>query len=860
MAQDTIDKIINIQFNYNELIEGWKKTTQAIEENKKTMSDLKEEFKNGQMSADEYRQSQVELKNIETALKGELRQYNKEIQNNIKIETKAAGSVNQLRANVSKLTAQYNALSAAERESASGQRLAAHIKAQQEALNEAEKALGNYRSQVGNYENAIKSALPFGNNFIIQLASAASKAGGATNMFKNAATALGGLVKQALAFIATPLGAALAAVYAAYKALSFAINETNDRIKENERLFFKQKEAMTMAEAYNAAYTRSVDQQSEAMLEFNAKLKTAWTLIKNFIKTYFRLFGNKSETVADFWEQIGNAQDIKKTYDELAKRQKEYTENRRKFMVEEAKMEAQLSDLREKASDKQKYSDKERAEYLEQAKELTKKLFAERRKLLTEEQKIAELEASSTENSVETNDKLAELKARIIRLDAQEADALRALNRPLNTALKASAKTDEELIKNAAKAAKELIEIEDKLRTTILSMRKDSANKEIELTNQRYAKERERLELKLRTDENLTVEAQEMINQLLIALEEKRLDEVSKIRSKWSEKQLQEDIEREQEQIRRRWDIENTFQSNRLKRSQLENFDALNTTDPNRILEKNAAQFAQAQKELEEAEKTKAKIAAMTEDEYTALYGGAERWEAAAIDAELAVQKAKQRTNDIQLQGIKLREQETQMAIQGAQQIIGALGDLAEAAGASAEMSAMLAIAESAAAMGEALHKAFSTSATVWDGIAGAVAAIATITTIISQIKSLNSSASGEAAKYRYAEGGLITGPGTGTSDSIVARVSNGEAVMTAAAVADWGAVLSAINVSSGGKAIDTSRLPSRNGGGMEQMEEMMTRVMLKMPVPEVAVVDINRGQRRVQISESLGRMGNRKK
>ena len=62
-------------------------------------------------------------------------------------------------------------------------------------------------------------------------------------------------------------------------------------------------------------------------------------------------------------------------------------------------------------------------------------------------------------------------------------------------------------------------------------------------------------------------------------------------------------------------------------------------------------------------------------------------------------------------------------------------------------------------------------------------------------------------------EGGLVTGPGTGTSDSIPAMLSNGEAVMTAQAVNDWGAMLSAMNVASGGNAIQVSNLPQRNDG-----------------------------------------------
>lgn len=39
-----------------------------------------------------------------------------------------------------------------------------------------------------------------------------------------------------------------------------------------------------------------------------------------------------------------------------------------------------------------------------------------------------------------------------------------------------------------------------------------------------------------------------------------------------------------------------------------------------------------------------------------------------------------------------------------------------------------------------------------------------------------------------FASGGYVTGPGTGTSDSIAARLSNGEFVMRAAAVSRWGA------------------------------------------------------------------------
>ena len=224
-------------------------------------------------------------------------------------------------------------------------------------------------------------------------------------------------------------------------------------------------------------------------------------------------------------------------------------------------------------------------------------------------------------------------------------------------------------------------------------------------------------------------------------------------------------------------------------------------------------------------------------------------------DAQKALQGAQNKAAEDER---KAQERSTAMSIQSAQQLAGALGGLAEAAGADAGVVAMLAIAESAAAMGAALHKAFSSSATVWDGIAGAVAAISTITTIITQIKSLNSSAEEERSKYRYASGGLVTGPGTGTSDSIPAMLSNGEAVMTAQAVNDWGAMLSAMNVASGGNAIQVSNLPQRNDG-MRGMKAMIREAMLEMPAPRVAVVDIIKGEKRVKVQNSLGKLGRKK-
>ena len=417
--------------------------------------------------------------------------------------------------------------------------------------------------------------------------------------------------------------------------------------------------------------------------------------------------------------------------------------------------------------------------------------------------------------------------------------------------------TEKEL-KARQQAAKTQLDLEKQLSKSILELRQASLEKDLELSRLRFSWERQELENKLKYDKTLTAESREAINQLILNMEERRYKEESEIRQRWSDKEFEEEARNAENRIKMRFNAQNKLQTIRQKEAQLPNYDILHTSDPNKDIEKNAAKMDIAQQQMDAAQNKLSEIQSMSEETYTALYGGVLEWRNAELDAQKAVAEAKQQVNDIQLQGIKLQEKETQMSIQSAQQMVGALEELAEAAGADAGVVAMLAIAESAAAMGAALHKAFSSSATVWDGIAGAVAAISTITTIITQIKSLNSSAEEERSKYRYASGGLVTGPGTGTSDSIPAMLSNGEAVMTAQAVNDWGAMLSAMNVASGGNAIQVSNLPQRNDG-MKGMKAMIREAMLEMPAPIVSVVDINKGQKRVKVQNSLGKLGRKK-
>lgn len=724
MAQDTIDKIINIQFNYGELVQGWQKATREIEINKKNLAELKQEYKNGEMSASEYNRALLEITSTTKALTAEKKAYEKEIQNNIKIESQETGSLNQLRASLQKMTAQYNAMSAARREGQEGLSLAAAIKSQQEAVTEAEKALGNYRSQVGSYEEAIRAVLPAEMSQVVTLGKTIDKAGGVTKAFGLMTAAVGRMIKAALAFVATPLGAVLTAL-----AVGAALVVKN---------WGKLTDALGIISPAREA-AKAIEKLNEQLDYFNNRAEK-----------------NGTEALKRYTEALKNA---KGDAEALAKAQRDYN-------IELLNAEYERARIAREA-----------------AYEAEAKAYA----------------AYVRRQNDETTKSLQEAKDAVQKANADFAQA------------------DYERTKFHADALAKQVEDEKKAAEEAAKLRTAATKKAAE------------------EEKKARIKAAEEAHEKLVALwDREQADETNRIGG------LQMAIAQKEEEYK-----------NRLLKAQTQGGDTNAQEEMIRIAQE---QVNILQEQLQDVETFRTAYEAMG---LSGIEIDNKRLEAlkALQDAQKALQGVQNKAAEDER---KAQERSTAMSIQSAQQLAGALGGLAEAAGADAGIVAMLAIAESAAAMGAALHKAFSSSATVWDGIAGAVAAISTITTIITQIKSLNSSAEEERSKYRYASGGLVTGPGTGTSDSIPAMLSNGEAVMTAQAVNDWGAMLSAMNVASGGNAIQVSNLPQRNDG-MKGMERMMERALMNMPAPIVSVVDINKGQKRVKVQNSLGKLGRKK-
>lgn len=156
--------------------------------------------------------------------------------------------------------------------------------------------------------------------------------------------------------------------------------------------------------------------------------------------------------------------------------------------------------------------------------------------------------------------------------------------------------------------------------------------------------------------------------------------------------------------------------------------------------------------------------------------------------------------------------------------ISSAIGDLGEENSALTKLSKVLAIAQIA----------IDTGVATAEGIKNAMAVpfpanIAAIATTIAAVVSGMASAIVSVKSAKFASGGLVTGSGTATSDSIPARLSNGESVINARSTSMFAPILSALNEAGGGKAFN-------GAGGSAGFDYMASAVAAGMAAADIYV------------------------
>lgn len=290
------------------------------------------------------------------------------------------------------------------------------------------KLVADLRNYQTNLSKAQKNTKTFGRNVkqgmgdatgsITQLARGDIRALPA--FFKSATMAAGGFSKgmkgvQA-ALIATGIGALIVGLGLAVGALTQFFKGT-----EEGQIAFKK--VMNNVAAYIEPVLQMLGKFGKAILLFTkGKFGEAWETAKGAVQ--------------------GTGEQIKKNkenLDELNAAEENYIKTKRKNILENKKLEAEISSARLKANDEDRFSAIQRQKAINEAIAKQKELAANKNKELELETTIANIKASFGDNDIETNDKLAELKAQQFEITREQnkklmmiSETQQRINREIN--------------------------------------------------------------------------------------------------------------------------------------------------------------------------------------------------------------------------------------------------------------------------------------------------------------------------------------------------------------------------------------------------------------------------------------------
>ena len=580
---------------------------------------------------------------------------------------------------------------------------------------------------------------------------------------------------------------------------------------------------------------------------------------------------------------------------ELQKSQIEYEQKTRAEVVKSAEREKAISELRAKVTDKEKYSAKERKGALEEAIKLEREQADEKKQLAELNLKNLELEASLAENDAEMNNKLAEAKAAVIRADIDYNNKIREMNAQrseLNNQIVTEEKTKTDAAKKAAEDAIKIrkekddkeIEAIRQAEDAMLSLIKDGIEKQRRQITLSYNREIEDLKKKLKEEKNLTQKAKDAINQTIKAKEQERINELQKL----SDEEVQKNIEKETKRIslllatvKKGSEAEYQLKLQQLMKQEEAELAAANSEIAS-VEEREATKLAIRQKyNLLNDELMESHDNSVIQKQQKALNLEFETKIAAAGNDEVQVLQLKMEQKRVELESIQQLEGESiqefnlrklqaqneyndskqsltdkeveieQTKYQAVESIVGGLGSLTETLGEKnttfAKLSKVLALGEIAVNTGKAIAAGVAQAQSV--PFPGNMAAIATtIATVLANI----ATATKTVKSAKFAKGGDVVGPGSGTSDSIPAMLSNGESVMTAAATSMFSPMLSAFNQMGGGIPINAT-ISNNQTLGEDMLAKAVAKGMAMAPPPVLSVEEYTTVSNRVKYLENLG-------
>lgn len=858
------EKILNIRVRYDDAIRKIAEYRSQLDVLRKREQTLKDDLKAGRISREQYNLKLSETKIATQQYNDAIRMLNKQVQNQLKLEKEQEGSLVALRAELSNATAAYDALSREEREGTKGKELQNHINAITEELKEAEEETQRFYRNVGNYEAAILKAAQSNIPFLDSIIKMQTELGGVKQAFNVGKTAVIGFSKQLLALLTNPIVAILASIAAAIMLVSKAINSSE--------------EASNRWNIITAPLSRSLD----FLLNIVQRLAGG---ILSVVESGAKMIGwiaKMAEKLPGIGKYIRDINDANREAIKQAKEEAAIAKQARTDQVQNAKDQLEVARLRQQAKDKEKFTAEERLAFVKQANKLEEEQAKRNVDLATREFELLRKRSEWAENDAETNDKLAELEAAKYNAEKEYFSKTMELLEQENT-IRGEIVTVQKAVaeKVAAIKEKEREEIR-KAEDEALKIVKDAQEKQFIETKRVYERQIEDLRIRLRTEIGLTATMRQALNQQIIALEQQKNDALQQL----SEEQLMKEVENRQKLISLQLESVKAGgeQEYQLKMQQL---------------------VAQRDVELRQKELTEQMKLAITEKYNKEIYdlsvqheNDTAKKQADALKLRLDNELAEAKLNgDSELELLRMQEQQKlelkdslrrmgeesdaefrarqlaadQEYLNAKQAVIdkevemqqnkgeslsvlaGNLSDLLEQAAGDnenmAQLAKILAIAEVSIAQGVAIAKAVETatrsSATWIDMLAAIGTVVASVTTVMGKaMKSVKSA--------KFAQGGKVEGPGSGTSDSIPAMLSNGESVMTAAATSMFAPLLSAFNQIGGGIPINVTA-SSNQALGEDMLAKAVAKGMMMAPAPVVSVEEFTSVANRVKYVENLG-------
>lgn len=834
MAEKEIILNVKVQTNTEAAIKQIMELNTQIEREKNLQKEYNQWLKEGTVSWEEYNREMELSKQHVTEYSTKIRALRKEIQNNIKVESDLRGSLVQLRASLSNLTAEYDNLSKAERDSAKGKELQDKINAVTKELKGAEEATGRFNRNVGNYENAIKSV--FGNNQLVAGIQAVRNG-------------IIGISKAFDLLKSHPVIAVISVITALFLKLA-------NSAKNNEEQYVKLQQVLAPLKMAMDGITRVVESIVDVFL-------SAAQAVTGLVGAFLDFIG-----VGDSINQ--NSKD----YIELEKQKLDLANKERSDLVENAKLSMEASDLRAKSAQRDKYSAEERIQFLNKAIDKEKAMADNELEQAKQRLEIAKKEAERTKNSKEVNDELAQAEANLYNVQKEYNTKTRELYSQRSEAKTKLNKEEEQRLQLVQERSDKELAAMRALRDSENALIADSVEKQRAAINSSYDDQIADLRKRMETEENLTDQARAAMSATIENLEKKRTAELAEL----NEESIREKLEQEAAYIEQRLQLatEGTIQEYSLKAEQLKKEKEIELSNTKLTAEQKQLIEDSYQKKLDEMtseyeRKKQEKAMEALELELSNRLAAAKI--AGEDELQVELENAKKRLDSLQqLEGesdaeFKARQLEAQQEyldakeelaqreieieqakFEAASQITGALSGLFDQLGEDNKafmiLSKTLALAEVAINTGKAISSAVAEAAKGPFGIAKAVSLIAMIISNMTTAIGIINSA-------KFADGGLVEGPGTGTSDSIPAMLSNGESVMTARATSMFAPLLSAINVAGGGVPIQV-REKSSQALGEEMIARAIARGMQDVH-PIVSVTEINKVGSQVKVVENLG-------